>query len=163
MSNYKKCKKAGAILIDKNIKKCLLVYQKKSRMWGIPKGSIEQKESEKDGMFREVKEEAGIDMKNIPYTLVNAFRVRNMQVYVMRLATPHLPLLSPPLEKGYDNHEIGLVKWFSIEKLLRNYIRLNSLTKSTLPLLKKIYEESIVKAEEREDMPYGHIFHDHLI
>ena len=63
-------KSCGAIVFIKNKKiKYLLLYKKASKhyreTWDFPKGNIEKGENEEEAAKREVKEEAGIDVKII--------------------------------------------------------------------------------------------------
>lgn len=56
-------KKAGIFIVDPETGKILIV-QSKGRLWGIPKGTMEAGETEKQCAIRELKEETGII---IPY------------------------------------------------------------------------------------------------
>jgi ADP-ribose pyrophosphatase YjhB (NUDIX family) len=67
----KKVFKSGMFIYDNNQDKVLLV-QSRGRLWGFPKGSVNQNESLKDGAVREVSEETGLiisanDIGNIVY------------------------------------------------------------------------------------------------
>lgn len=54
-------KSCGCIIIENN--KVLLVYEKRRDFWGLPKGHVENNETETQTALREVKEEVGIDVE----------------------------------------------------------------------------------------------------
>ena len=58
-------KSCGAVLftVEKGIRKFLLV---ESNYFGLPKGHIEENETEQETALREIKEETGVDAKIIP-------------------------------------------------------------------------------------------------
>lgn len=56
----KKEKSCGCIILDND--KVLLVQQTKGH-WGLPKGHVEENETEKETAIREVKEETNIDVQ----------------------------------------------------------------------------------------------------
>jgi 8-oxo-dGTP pyrophosphatase MutT (NUDIX family) len=53
---------AGAVIFKKEGPNILflIIYSKKNKIWGFPKGHIEQAETEKEAAIREIKEEAGL-------------------------------------------------------------------------------------------------------
>lgn len=51
----------GCIIIKNN--KILLVYEKRRNFWGLPKGHVEEGESEEETALREVREEVGLDVE----------------------------------------------------------------------------------------------------
>ena len=52
-------KKCGIILYNERIQKYFLVYGRKSKKWGFPKGHMENGETEKETTLREFFEETG--------------------------------------------------------------------------------------------------------
>ena len=54
---------AGAVIFKRESKEIvfLLVYSNRNKIWGFPKGHIEEGETEKEAALREIKEEAGLD------------------------------------------------------------------------------------------------------
>lgn len=56
-------KKAGAIIINRELKSVALVFRPTKNDWTFPKGHIERGESEMDAMTREVLEETGMQVE----------------------------------------------------------------------------------------------------
>jgi 8-oxo-dGTP pyrophosphatase MutT (NUDIX family) len=54
---------AGAVIFKKEGPNILflIIYSKRNKIWGLPKGRIEQAETEKEAAAREIKEEAGLE------------------------------------------------------------------------------------------------------
>ena len=130
-----KCKRAGALILNMDMNKCLMVFQKSSMMWGIPKGRKEDNEDNYLCMIREVKEEVGLQLNNIKFEILESGMVNSeTYIYIIRLLLDSLPICSPPFENGDDNSEIEKIEWVSIKDA---YLRKNnSVTKNTLDKLK---------------------------
>lgn len=73
--NYKK---AGAFIYDPGKDRVLLV-QSRGHLWGPPKGTLNFKESEKEGAIREVFEETGLDISK--KTFSKATVINNQSIY----------------------------------------------------------------------------------
>lgn len=58
----KKAKRCGAIIFSTDMSKILLVKNRQSKKWGLPKGAIKPYENFSQCAFREVWEETGIDL-----------------------------------------------------------------------------------------------------
>lgn len=60
-------KKAGAIIINRELKAIALVWRPREKDWTFPKGHIEEGENETEAMTREVMEETGmlVEIKDI--------------------------------------------------------------------------------------------------
>ena len=68
MTSYKR---AGAVILNNDLNKCLMVFQKSSSYWGIPKGSkLYMNEDNFVCMVREVKEEVGLDLNHIRFEIL---------------------------------------------------------------------------------------------
>ena len=81
-----KIKKAGAIILNNNMDKCLMVFQKSSNLWGIPKGQKEDNEDSYVCMIREVKEEVGLNLNNIKFEILKSAIIMNESfIYIIRL------------------------------------------------------------------------------
>ena len=61
------CKRAGALILNHGMNKCLMVFQKSSKLWGVPKGQKEKNEDSFVCMVREVKEEVGLNLNDIKF------------------------------------------------------------------------------------------------
>lgn len=132
--------RAGAVILNHNLTKCLMVYQKSSSYWGIPKGSkLDNNENEFVCMLREVQEEVGLNFHYIKYELLGKIDIHNDScIFVMRIFLNPLPICCPPLEDNKDNHEIEKIEWVPLKEA---YIRhTNSITrKSFIELQKNIH------------------------
>lgn len=142
MSQYKtqyktQYKRAGAIILNHTLDKCLMVFQKSSSYWGIPKGSkLEKNEDNFICMIREVKEEVGLDLNHIKFEILEKVSVHSEScIYIIKIFLDPLPICSPPFEEGNENHEIEKIEWVTLEDA---YFRQNnSITRNALYKLKK--------------------------
>ncbi|MBU1912993.1 MAG: NUDIX domain-containing protein [Candidatus Omnitrophica bacterium] len=57
---------AGAVIFKREGDKILflVIYSKRNKIWGFPKGHLERGETEKEAALREIKEETGLDDLN---------------------------------------------------------------------------------------------------
>ncbi len=125
------CKRAGALILNNNMDKCLMVFQKSSRLWGIPKGHKEKNEDSYVCMIREVREEVGLNLNNIKFEILKSGMVQTGSfIYIIRLYLNILPICSPPFENGKDNHEIEKIEWVNLDKAITR--KNNSVTKNAL-------------------------------
>lgn len=60
-------KKAGAIIMSRDLKSVALVFRPEKNDWTFPKGHVEEGETEIEAMMREILEETGVlvEIKNI--------------------------------------------------------------------------------------------------
>ena len=137
-----KIKKAGAIILNNNMDKCLMVFQKNSNLWGIPKGQKEDNEDSYVCMIREVKEEVGLNLNNIKFEILKSAIIMNESfIYIIRLLLDSLPICSPPLENNQDNYEIGKIEWIILKDA---YIKKNNcITKKAFVVLKDYFKNNI--------------------
>jgi mRNA-decapping enzyme subunit 2 len=130
------CKRAGALIINSDMDKCLMVFQKSSLLWGIPKGQKEKNEDCYICMVREVKEEVGLNLNNLKFEILESITIHDESyVYIIKIFLDPLPICSPPFEEGNDNHEIEKIEWVNIEDACKR--KNNSITKHALYKLKK--------------------------
>jgi len=134
MSHYKR---AGAIILNNTLDKCLMVFQKSSSYWGIPKGSkLNNNEDNFICMVREVKEEVGLDLNHIKFEVLGNVTVHSEScIYILKIFLDPLPICSPPLEDGNENHEIEKVEWVELDDAYSR--KNNSITRNALFKLKK--------------------------
>lgn len=131
MSCHPTYKKSGAIILNSKLDKCLMVFQKSSSFWGIPKGSkMNKNEDNFVCMLREVKEEIGLNLLDIKFEIIGdiPFPGRTY-VYVIKVFLDPLPVFSPPLEFGKENHEIGKIEWVPLKQAYNR--KNNSITKKS--------------------------------
>lgn len=106
----------GVILLDKNSKKVLIIFQKESLKWGLPKGHL--KEIEKinnlyyDCAKRELLEETGIMINNHKHKNLGTFIIRDKLFYVLQLSR------EIALYKPIDTVEIGAIKWLELSEII---------------------------------------------
>lgn len=101
----------GCIIIKNN--KILLVYEKRRNFWGLPKGHVEQGESEEETALREVREEVGLDVeidKTKRYTLNYIINNEIDKTSVFYIAKPKNEDIK------IQESEIGNIKWCSFEE-----------------------------------------------
>jgi 8-oxo-dGTP pyrophosphatase MutT (NUDIX family) len=131
--NYKK---AGALILNADMDKCLMVFQKSSLLWGIPKGQLEENEDCYICMIREVKEEVGLNLNNLKFEILESTTIHyESYIYIIKLLLDPLPICSPPFEEGNDNHEIEKIEWVKLEDAYKR--KNNSITVHALHKLKK--------------------------
>jgi len=132
-----RCKRAGAIILNSEMDKCLMVFQKSSLFWGIPKGSKNNKNEDSFiCMVREVKEEVGLDLNHIKFEVLDSVMVHTeAYIYIIKIFLDPLPICSPPMEDGSENHEIEKVEWVGLEDAYSR--KNNSITRNALYKLRK--------------------------
>ena len=109
----KKEKSCGCIIIKDN--KILLVYEKRRNFWGLPKGHVEEGESEIETAKREVKEEVGLEVliSNVKrYTLNYIIKGEIDKTSVFYFAKP----ISEDIKM--QESEIENVRWCNFEEAL---------------------------------------------
>lgn len=117
--NWKKYKYSvpvyGAILLNQNLDKCVLVQPFMSRTsWGFPKGKVNKDESAFDCARREVLEETGFDMTDFADPaeyLEHTFQDHQVRLYIV----PGVPekTIFQPQTRG----EIKNIEWFFVSNL----------------------------------------------
>lgn len=96
-------RRAGVFVLDPSGRKVLLVQENnRESKWGIPKGSIEPNEDTFTAAFRELKEEAALDLSNGSYQ----YQGRKGNVYQVRLYKDFTPTKT--------TQEIQQVRWIPL-------------------------------------------------
>jgi len=133
----KQYKRAGAIILNHTLNKCLMVFQKSSSYWGIPKGSkLDMNEDNFICMVREVKEEVGLDLNHINFEILGNVTVHSETfIYIIKIFLDPLPICSPPFEEGNENNEIEKIEWVKLEEAYSRHN--NSITRNALYKLNK--------------------------
>jgi len=117
--NWKKYKYSvpvyGAILLNQNLDKCVLVQPFMSRTsWGFPKGKVNKDESGFDCAIREVLEETGFDMSF--FADPDAYLEHNFQDHQLRLyIVPGVP--EKTVFQPHTRGEIKNIEWFYVSNL----------------------------------------------
>ena len=101
---------AGAIITDDRGKVLLLKHRfRPGSGWGIPGGYIAKGEGAEDALRRELREEAGLELKNVKLHAARTFK-RPQQVEIIFLC-------SAVGEPERLNYEIEKAEWFVLENL----------------------------------------------
>lgn len=103
--------RCGIIVIHKTIlgNLFLIVYSKKSRKWGFPKGGMEQNETVQETAIREFYEETGYKFTFHP-NLSKVFQYFNNLYYIVTILNPKEDLRETSIQ---DTEEILEKKWVS--------------------------------------------------
>ena len=105
-------KKCGIILTDLTKRYVLLVFGKKSRKWGFPKGHMELGETEEETALRELREETGIRWT---HGLETRLRFRNNIYFIVEASRTWI---NANLQIC-DRQEIETIAWFDYDDLTR--------------------------------------------
>ena len=97
----------GAVLITKD-RDTVVIRGRKSGKWSFPKGHGNAQEIPLDACVRELKEETGIDMKNVVPDEELRFRGGTYFVYYLEQRVPLVP---------EDMKEVEEAMWVSIDRL----------------------------------------------
>lgn len=115
-TNINDVNECGILLLTKNMKKCLIIYQNRSKKWGVPKGYMSSREIIERKFFdcakRELFEETGIIITNLKYRKVGTRIIKNKLIYYLQLHKDEFH--TNPLDKK----EIDKLKWESVNNLL---------------------------------------------
>jgi 8-oxo-dGTP pyrophosphatase MutT (NUDIX family) len=105
----------GIILLNKTLESVLVIFQKESLKWGLPKGHMEPYELKYKLYFdcarRELLEETGIMISTHKYKQYGTLLLGNKLFYVLQLMRDVYP------RKPLDSTEIGNVKWLPIKNI----------------------------------------------
>lgn len=103
----------GTIVFDRRGESVLIIFQKESQKWGLPKGHIDPKEGNNyfECAKRELEEETGIMMNLIKYRRVGTCVIRNKIFYIVQLMKDVHRL------RPMDHNEIGEIKWLNVEQI----------------------------------------------
>ncbi|MEK7168760.1 MAG: NUDIX hydrolase [Patescibacteria group bacterium] len=101
------------LIVDRKTKKILLTKRKDLKLWVMPGGHVEKKESFISAANREVKEEIGIDLNKLKLKLILKSKSNNIQkrVYISNIDSVCLNLNL--------SDEVVDTKWFNLNKLPR--------------------------------------------
>lgn len=108
-------KKAGVLMTsaDRNKTK-ILVVQSRGRLWGIPKGGIENGENEMDCAFRELYEETGIKLDKNKSDVAATIRMKNGYYFFL----PNQPKHELKLADCNDSTGVGWITKDCLKSLL---------------------------------------------
>ncbi len=81
---------AGVIIIDAT-GKILMGFPSGGKFWDLPKGGVEENETDFQGAIREVKEETGLDLSNLPIQMFSDLgkhrynKRKQLHLYLLKL------------------------------------------------------------------------------
>ena len=106
----------GGIIINHDLSKLLIVFQRASQKWGLPKGHMNYHEiknnCKRQCAEREVLEETGIDLrKKNTGTLIGKENMNNKLFYIYKLNMQQVKL------NPEDKNEISDIKWYDIDEI----------------------------------------------
>ena len=109
-------KKAGVFIFDPTEEKVLLV-QSRGNLWGLPKGTLQKNENNKDCAIREVKEETGLIL--FPNDLHISVNIHNTAVYYYLEKSVCKVSIQSSI-KNNDANGIGWIKFSCLREMIRN-------------------------------------------
>jgi len=117
LRNIKNRKCCGGIIIynDKFRNKIyiIIINDRASSKWGLPKGGIEKNESYIECAMREIKEETGLNIKLTENT--KKIKIHGTYYYLINLINMNINI------KPIDTNEISAIRWIDINKINNNY------------------------------------------
>jgi ADP-ribose pyrophosphatase YjhB (NUDIX family) len=108
----KKRQKAGVFIYDPNLSKALLV-QSRGHLWGPPKGTKDENESDEDCAIREVNEETGINLRKT--RLGKHIKIRNRATYFYT----EMDACNVNVQKHIHGNDANGIAWIGTECLLK--------------------------------------------
>ena len=115
MGVYNKNIECGGIIVNYDSSQLLIVYQKASRKWGLPKGHMNINEIKNNYKLecskREVFEETGINLDIVKHYNLGKENMNNKLFYIYKLIPKNIYL------KPEDEKEIGDIKWLNINDI----------------------------------------------
>ena len=117
-------KRCGACIFNQTGTRCLLVKQRGGK-WGFPKGSKENRETDKQCMYREVLEETNLNLRRKRHRIIRKISWKQYKIFLV-----HLPYTIFWQMKTRDMDEIENIRWVPISQL--HLYPLNHITKHVL-------------------------------
>lgn len=109
-------RKAGVFIYDPQSDKVLLI-QSRGNLWGLPKGTINYGETERQCAIREVKEETGLTISDDSFT--KAAKIYNCAIYFyMEMKECEVSIQDHIYEN--DANGIGWIKMSCLQKCVEN-------------------------------------------
>jgi 8-oxo-dGTP pyrophosphatase MutT (NUDIX family) len=121
----------GTLMLSVDKQYCLLVQQKHTGKWSVPKGSKMPDETIRECMEREFWEETGLILKKCRYRYYSTHRYKKYHIQVLQLLHGHHTMRLQPR----DTREIEKVEWTPIRHAQTQH-RLNMITRYVLDPLR---------------------------
>lgn len=114
-------RKAGVFMTSTDKK--ILIVQSRGRLWGVPKGGIEEGETEKECAFRELEEESGVRIDHTRVTLDGEIFMNNGKYFCIANQPEH----AASLDDIYDSTGVGWISYKCLTHFInRKLIRITS-------------------------------------
>lgn len=128
---HRQPKSAGVILIAYN--HVLLVKEKSSGKWGLPKGAIEKNETSEACWQRELLEETTLDIKKYPFKVTHQRARSRYLIYTVKMYLPrdNFQTLKEEMDRK-STAEIKMIRWFTMEEMKGMTHRVNDVTRSSI-------------------------------
>lgn len=117
-------KKAGVLVYDQNARKILLV-QSKGKLWGPPKGTVEESETFLDCAKRELKEETGLEFPDNYYNIGSHVKSNAFYFFICT------NIMDVNVQNAHKNDANG-IGWFSVDCIKNMKFDINQHCKLTL-------------------------------
>lgn len=140
----KKVMHCGVLLYDPNDESVLLVYQKASNMWSIPKGGCEEREDHKSCALRELAEETNIRIPEENLTM-KYIKHKNYIFYPVEVTKKQYRA------RIMDPKEIGEIKWVKLYEI--NRYNLNKPSADAVGIFRKKYVDSMMTPRYQPETP----------
>lgn len=151
-NNIKHVSDCGVILTNQSMTKILLVLQRSSLKWGLPKGHMTRNEIQHRDYFacasRELQEETGIILSKTRYYLIGQIIINHKMFYVIKLLTQNIDY------EPIDTDEILGVGWVEQSNIFE-FVKSNNCNR-TLKELAQMCEEMIKKQSVKYAPPSVH-------
>ncbi len=106
----------AAIIKDNKILMVHIVDGKRD-FWTLPGGGLEDKETYKDAVIREVKEEVNLDVEVMKYLFTSTYRHGEEKCYLVKVVNDKEPTLGYDPEYSEDNQVLKSIEWKSLEEV----------------------------------------------
>ena len=103
-------KKAGMFIYDP-VKRKILIVQSRGNFWGLPKGTLNQGEQERDCAIREVKEETGLIIDKDEFKKATKIRNRAIYFYVEKNEC------QVKIQENIIDNDVNGIGWINIDCL----------------------------------------------
>jgi ADP-ribose pyrophosphatase YjhB (NUDIX family) len=131
----KQINQCGVILLNYDMSKLLVVFQKESQKWGLPKGHMTKDEMKSQGLLecakRELYEETGVYLNFIKHKMMGTLVLNDKFFFVVK----SLSEIKRP--RPLDNNEILKTKWINMSTIC-DFVRVNSCNSTLSKFLKTL-------------------------
>lgn len=114
---------AGGIILNKEFTHIILVRSRNSGKWGIPKGGVEEEETDIEGAIREIYEECGLVIESpLIEAMAPCITYRGVRIFLFCYNAPITDHELIPV----DTTEISECEWFSLDLLVSQNVEIRT-------------------------------------